>query len=79
MASSSRLLLNTVFLQDACGPPAVEMKACPTHGHHTMVDNFEGRNKTKTHAESQEAPSIGHKSDDGNFLVSFDSCDHRIL
>ena len=78
--SHSSLLLNVVFLNYPLRSlPAVKMNACPTHSHHTMVDNFESRNQTESHTESQEASRIGHKSDDGNFLVSFDACDHWIL
>ena len=78
--SHSSLLLNVVFLNYPLRSlPAVKMNACPTHSHHTMVDNFESRNQTESHTESQEASCIGHKSDDGNLLVSFDACDHWIL
>ena len=78
--SHSSLLLNVVFLNYPLRSlPAVKMNACPTHSHHTMVDNFESRNQTESHTESQEASRIGHKSDDGNLLVSFDACDHWIL
>ena len=78
--SHSSLLLNVVFLNYPLRSlPAVKMNACPTHSHHTMVDNFESRNQTESHTKSQEASGIGHKSDDGNLLVSFDACDHWIL
>ena len=44
-----------------------------------MVDYFESRNETETHAKPQQTPSVGHESDNGNLLIPLEPSHHGIL